>query len=61
MARSESRSRREYHNAGTGDPVLCPHCGTTARRIPRRPLDRVVNVLGCEAISLRKSYVRMGR
>ena len=45
MARSETRSRREYNHDGTGEPVLCPHCGTTTRRIPRRPLDRVVNVL----------------
>ena len=45
MARSETRSRREYNNPATGEPVLCPHCGTTTRRIPRRPLDRVVNVL----------------
>ena len=45
MARSELRSRRGYQNVGTGEPVMCPHCGNTTRRIPRRPLDRVVNVL----------------
>jgi len=45
MARSELRSRREYQNVGTGEPVMCPHCGNTTRRIPRRPLDRVVNVV----------------
>ena len=45
MARSELRSRREYQNVGTGEAVMCPHCGNTTRRIPRRPLDRVVNVL----------------
>jgi len=38
MARGESRPQTEYHGAGACAPVLCPLCGTTTRRIPRRPL-----------------------
>jgi hypothetical protein len=45
MAEGESRPSPEYDNAGAGVPVLCPRCGTVARRISRRALDRVVNVL----------------
>lgn len=45
MAQGESRPIAEYGDGGTGEPVLCPRCGSTARRIPRRPFDRVVNVL----------------
>src|SRR6476661_7059436 len=44
MARA-LRASPEYDNAGAGVPVLCPVCGSTARRIPRKLLDRVVNVL----------------
>jgi len=35
----------EYENAGAGVPVLCPVCGSSVRRVPRRLLDRVVNLL----------------
>jgi hypothetical protein len=45
MAERGSRPSPEYGNAGNGEPVLCPLCGSTARRIPRTTLDRVVNVL----------------
>ena len=41
----ESRPSPEYDYAGVGEPVRCPLCGSNARRIPRRALDRVVNVL----------------
>ena len=43
MASGDSHPRPEFDDAGA--PVLCPLCGTTSRRIPRRALDRVVNVL----------------
>ena len=45
MAGAESRSSPEYDNAGVGVSVQCPLCGSTARRIPRRALDRVMNAL----------------
>jgi len=35
----------ECDNAGVGVSVQCPLCGSTARCIPRRALDRVMNAL----------------
>jgi|KBSMisStaDraftv2_1062788.scaffolds.fasta_scaffold15923_9 hypothetical protein len=45
MTRGGWRSRAEDDNVAIGVPVLCPRCGSTTRRIPRKPLDRVINVL----------------
>ena len=46
MAGAESRSSPECDNAGVGVSVQCPLCGSTARRISRRALDRVMNPSG---------------
>jgi hypothetical protein len=45
MTGSAASPNPEYDNAGAGVPVLCPVCGSVARRVPRRLLDRVVNIL----------------
>jgi hypothetical protein len=31
---------------GSSDPVRCPQCGEVAVRVRRRPLDRVVSLVG---------------
>jgi len=45
MAGSGPHKGRGYDNAGIGVSVPCPHCGSATRRIPRTPLDRMVNLL----------------
>jgi hypothetical protein len=45
MTRDRRRLRFDDDNVGLGVTVLCPRCGSTTRRIPRQPLDRVINML----------------